>query len=229
MAEQQPQSFDIHRVLADARRVLTAPTRFYREMPTTGGYAEPVIFVVVVALATGIIGAILALLGGSQIGAMRMGLGSIIALPILAVIGSFISAAILFVIWKLMGSDRSYETSYRCLAYATAIYPFVAIIGIIPYLASIIGIAWFSYLMIEASVLVHNRERKTATIVFGIIAVVLILSNISNERMARHLEREVDQFSRQMGEWQNLPPEEAGRRMGEFLRGLEEGRQQERP
>lgn len=229
MVDQQSQSFDINHVANQARQVLTNPTHFYRHMPIAGGYSEPVIFVAVMTLAMAIIGAILTLFGAGQIGAVQINVTSIILMPIMAVLGSFIGAAILFFIWKLMGSDRSYETSYRCLAYATAIYPVVAVIGIIPYLASIIGVAWFAYLMIEASVLVHNRERKTATLTFAIIGLLLILSNVSSERVARNMGKDVDRYSRHLEEWQHLPPEEMGRRMGEFLRGMEEGLQQERP
>jgi len=229
MAAAQSPAFDFHSVLTDARRVLTNPTGFYRDMPTAGGFTEPLLFVVVMAIATGIVGAFLSLFGGSQIGTVRLGFASIILLPILATVVSFISAAVLFLIWKLMGSERSYEASYRCVAYASAIYPVVAIVGVIPYLATIIGMAWLGYLMIEASVLVHGQDRRTATIVIGLFAVLLMLSNIGSERVARKLEQEIRHFSHYMDEWRNLPPEEAGRRMGEFLRGLEDGMHREQP
>ncbi len=219
---EQP-AFDIHRIIEDARRILTAPGRFYRTMPRTGGFAEPMVFVAVLALATGVIGALLSLVGRGQIGTMHFGLASIILIPIFAIIGSFIGSAVVFLIWKLMGSEQSYETAYRCFAYATAIYPVVTILGVLPYLASIVGVAWFSYLLIEASTLVHRRDRRTATIVFGLIAVLLILSNISAERAVRNLERDMSQIDREAEQWRGLPPEEAGQRLGEFLRGLEQG------
>lgn len=226
MAEQHSPAFDFQSVLTDARRMLTNPTGFYRDMPTTGGFTEPLWFIVVIAVATGIVGAFLSLFGGSQIGAMRLGFASIIIVPILAAFTSFISAAVLHLIWRLMGSDRSYETAYRCVAYATAIYPVIAIVGVIPYLATIIGMAWLGYLMIEASVLVHDQQRKTATLVFGLFAVLLMLSNIGSERVTRKLELEIRQFSHHMEEWRNLSPEEAGRRMGECLRDLEDSMHQ---
>jgi uncharacterized membrane protein YdjX (TVP38/TMEM64 family) len=43
---------------------------------------------------------------------MGAGFGAIIFMPIAVAIGSFIGAAILFVIWKLMGSQEDYETAY---------------------------------------------------------------------------------------------------------------------
>lgn len=231
MTESPPQSqgFDINHVISEAKRVLTSPVAFYQTMPKTGGFANPVIFVAVMAFASGVIAAILSLLGVGQLGGMAMGLSSIILMPIFAVIGSFIGAAILFVIWKLMGSPESYETAYRCLAFGTAIYPIITILSIIPYVASIIGVAWFSYLMIEASTHVHGRDRQKATIVFGILAVLLIISNISSERMARNMDARLNQLSQDIEGWQNLPPDEAGRRMGEFLKSMEEAMQSNDP
>jgi hypothetical protein len=118
---------------------------------------------------------------------LAAGLSAIILMPIFAVIGSFISAAILFVIWKLMGSSENYETAYRCQSSVTAIYPVVALIAIIPYLGTIIMIGWGALLVIEASVSVHERKRNVAQIVFGILAVLMILSNVASERAARQM------------------------------------------
>jgi hypothetical protein len=67
------------------------------------------------ALALAIVMTILSFLGLGRIGAMATGVGSLIFLPISALIGSFIAAAILYVVWKLMGSEEPYETSYRCV------------------------------------------------------------------------------------------------------------------
>ena len=53
----------------------------------------------------------------------------IIFMPIAVAIGSFIGGAILFIIWKLMGSQEDYETAYRCGAYLMALAPITAIIG----------------------------------------------------------------------------------------------------
>ena len=67
--------------------------------------------------------------------------------PFFAVIGSFIGAAVMFVIWKLMGSEQNFEAAYRCVAHATAIYPVMAVVGLIPYIGTVIGVVWGFYLM----------------------------------------------------------------------------------
>lgn len=222
MANQE--TFDINKVIADARLVLTAPGSYYRNMPKTGGLVEPLIFIAVMAATMGLISAILSFFG-SPVGLLAAGFGAVILFPIGAVIGSFIGAAILFVIWKLMGSTQSFETAYRCFAAATAIYPIVGILSIIPYIGAIVAIAWGSYLMIEASVAVHERERKTATLVFGILGALMILSNISSEYASRQMAERAEEMGAMFEDYQDLPPEEMGKRMGEFLKGFEEGAQ----
>lgn len=215
--------FDINKVISDAKSVLTNPAGYYQAMAKSGGFVEPLIFIAVMAVAMGVISAIFSLFSSGAGGMLAWGFAAIVILPIGAVIGAFIGAAILFVVWKLMGSEESYETAFRCLAAATAVYPIMAILSIIPYIGTIIGIAWLSYLMIEASVAVHGRERKTANLVFGIIGALMIISNVSSEYAARQMADSMEDMSNNFEEYQNLPPDEAGKKMGEFLKGLEEG------
>ncbi len=212
----EQKTFDINQVIAQARAVLTDPRGYYSTMPKTGGFANPVIFVAVMAAVLGLITGIFGLFGPGGFGGL---IGAIILTPIFVVIGSFIGAAILFVIWKLMGSEENYETAYRCLSAATAIYPVVAIISFIPYLGTIVGVVWATWLMILASEMVHARNRKTATIVFGIIGALMLIMNLSAESTSRHMSQEMESS---FEDYENMDSDEAGRKMGEFLKGFEE-------
>lgn len=221
MSEQQT-TFDINQVIAQAKAVITNPVGFYQTMPKSGGYGNPVIFVAVMGAVMGLVTALLSFFG-SAAGMLAGGLAAIIIMPIFAVLGAFIGAAILYVIWKLMGSPENYETAFRCQASAAAIYPISALLAIVPYIGSIVMIAWGVFLMIEASVSVHGRPRRTAQIVFGILAALLILSNIASERAARQMEERMEGMGSQFQGMENMSSEEAGRKMGEFLKGLEDG------
>ena len=116
-----------------AVKVITSPGEFYRAMQKTGGFADPLIFVLVMAAIAGLEIALFSLFGASVIGTVAAGYGAVIFLPLTAAIGSFIGAALVFVVWRLMGSDENYETAYRCIAYAAAIYPITVLIGLLPY------------------------------------------------------------------------------------------------
>ncbi len=224
MTEQN--DFDLNKVIADATAVITNPAAYFEGMAKSGGYFQPLIFIVVMAAAAGILVAVLSLFGASG-GMLAAGLGAVIFAPIGAVIGSFVGAAIVFVLWKLMGSEQNYETAYRCTAATAAIYPVVSVLAIIPYISAIVGIVWASHLMIEASVSVHGRERKTATLVFGILGALLILSNVSSEYAGRKMAGRMNEMGARFEDMENLSPEEAGKKMGEFLKGFEKGQKDE--
>jgi hypothetical protein len=62
-------------VIAQARQVLTDPGGFYRGMPRSGGFLEPVIFAAVMAAAGGVIAAVLSLFASNVGIPDNMGLG----------------------------------------------------------------------------------------------------------------------------------------------------------
>jgi hypothetical protein len=76
-----------------------------------------------------------------------MGLAFIVIAPIATALFSFVSGAILYIIWKLMGSQEPFETAFRCGAYAAAISPLTTLLGVIPYLGSLLGLGWMTYLL----------------------------------------------------------------------------------
>jgi len=211
----------LNTIIDDAGRMLKDPAGFYRALEKTGGFVDPLIYVVVMAAGTGLIFAVLSLLGAGMTGAIAIGLGAVVIFPIVAVIGSFIAAAILFLIWKLLGSNESYETAYRCVAYATVVYPVSAVLGLIPYLGAMVGVVWGMYLMTAATTEVHRLTRKTAYIVFGVLGVLLIISNISAERETRRIAPRQKTINEHPPGNENKTPVEAGEALDEFLRGFE--------
>ncbi|MFZ2445369.1 MAG: Yip1 family protein [Syntrophobacteraceae bacterium] len=212
-----PQEY-ITTILDTAVRVITRPVDFYREMPKSGGFTDPLIFLVVLAFATGVVQAVLGMFGIGYGG--PFGLAALIVSPIVAAIFGFVGAAIVFVIWKLMGSMESYEVAYRCTAYAAAISPLTTIVQPVPYIGPLIGLAWGIYLMIVASTEAHGIPPKRAQIVFGAIALVFLLLSLSTEYSARRFTSRMDNMGAKIDQ---MSPEEAGKKMGEFLKGLQKG------
>ncbi len=217
-------SFNLNTVIETAKTVITNPVGFYRGMAKSGGFAEPIIFLLVMAVASGLVMAVLSLLGLGPSAGLAIGFAAIIIYPIMALIGSFILAAILFVVWKLMGSPENYETAYRCVAYAAAISPITAVLGLIPYLGILVSVVWGTYLMITASTEVHGRAQQTALIVFGILGGIALLWNLGAEHSARSMRAHFSELEKfDMNKFENMKPEEAGKAVGEFLKGLEKG------
>jgi hypothetical protein len=196
----EQKGFDFAAIPQTAIRIITQPAAFFREMPKTGGFVEPLIFMVVIGVVSGLIQAVLSLLHLNMAGGTMAGITAIIMMPVAVLIGGFIGAAIAFVVWKLMGSVENYETAYRCCAYASAISPVTTLLGIIPYLGSIIGILIGTYYIVIASVEVHRIPAKKAWTVFGIIAAVLILLSLSGQFAARKMVGDAERFRKEMEE-----------------------------
>lgn len=182
-----------------AVNILTSPSNYFRNMPKTGGFIEPMVFAIVMGIISGFIQAVLGIMGLRLVMGVGMALASVILMPIVIVIGSFIGAAIMFVIWKIMGSQESYETAYRCGAYISAIHPITVILGIIPYIGSPIGIILGIFFIVIASVEVHKIPSRKAWLVFGIIGAIFVIMSITSEFAARRLARETTKFQK---EWE---------------------------
>ncbi len=199
----EQKSIDLASMLASIQKtamsVLTSPSAFFREMPKTGGFVEPLIFMVIMGIIGGLIQTIFSIVG-LHFGIMAMSVWSIILFPIYIVIGGFIGAAILFVIWKLLGSQESYETAFRCGAYISVLMPIITVLGLIPYLGSAVGIALYVYFLVIASVEVHKIPSQKAWLVFGIIGAILIILSISGQITARKYSREAIKFREKMEE-----------------------------
>jgi hypothetical protein len=189
---------DLKPIPQKALSVLLSPSGFFREMPRTGGYVEPLIFMVALGVVAGLIQSVFAMFGLHEGAGLAMGLASIILLPIFIAISGFIGAAVLFVIWKLMGSQESYETAYRCGAYISALTPITIILGLIPYLGGVAGIALATFYFVIATVEVHRIPSKKAWLVFGIIGAVLAIINVSAQYAVRQSAREAAKFQTEM-------------------------------
>jgi len=175
-----------------AMRFISGPAAFYREMPKTGGFVEPLVFMVVIGVVVGLLQAVASIVGLHFTAGVMAGIGAIVVVPIAVAIFGFVGAAIIFAIWKMLGSEESYETAYRCTAYATSFSPIVAILGFIPYIGGAVGVVIWTMLLIIASTEVHNIPLQKARMVFGIIAVILILFSISSQFAARKMVREME-------------------------------------
>jgi hypothetical protein len=196
----ETESINLSSIQKTAVSVLTSPSAFFREMPKTGGFVEPLIFMAIMGIISGLIQTVFSLVGLHIAAGMAMGVASIILFPIVIAIGGFIGAAILFVIWKLLGSKESYETAYRCGAYISVLMPIITVLGLIPYLGSAVGIALYVYFLVIASVEVHNIPSQKAWLVFGIIGAILIIMNISAQMTAKKFSREAVKFREKMEE-----------------------------
>ncbi len=186
-----------------AIKVITQPALFFREMPKTGGFVEPLVFMVAMGVVSGIIGglvtAVFSMVGFHLGAGMVAGFAAIFMMPIFYAVGSaifgFVGAAILFIIWKILGSNEEYETAYRCTAYMAAVSPITTVLSLIPYIGSAIAMAIALYYLVNASVEAHGIPAKKAWTVFGAIAAIFIVIGVFSQIAARRAMHNMEEMT----------------------------------
>lgn len=162
------------------KEVIQRPADFYRKMPTTGGYAEPLTFA---AISYFIYGLLTALFNRGMMGGMygngMMGTGgyglstslmAAVIFPIMGIVSVIIGAAILYLIYKVLGGEGSYEGTLRFICYATA----VLLLSWIPIIGWIFGF-YGIYLYIVGGMIVHNVSMVKSAIAVLLPTLLVIL------------------------------------------------------
>lgn len=220
--------FNFESIIEDAKQIVTDPATFYRNMSKTGGFGEPLIFAIVMAVITGVIVALYSMLSLTSFNAVAGGAAGFMAIfvmPIAAILGCFIGGGIMYVIWKLMGSSENYEVAVRCVAYTFVIMPAIALVSFVPYLAGIAKTLWSMFLLFTASIEVHKLKQETAKIVFGVLAAIFVLWGVRAENVTRNFISQGERMAENIEQMGEMSPEEAGKAFGEFMKGMQEAQE----
>lgn len=189
---------DFSAMPATALRVITRPAAFYREMPKTGGLAEPLVFMLVMATVTAVIDALLGLIGVKLILSPGMAIARIIIYPAIILVAGFIWALIMQAIWRAMGSKEPFETAFRCVAYVAALMPVLTIVAAIPQAGPFLSIIAWVFFYVTASIEAHGIKPQKAWAVFGILGAVMYLVIISSGINDYSYKRRSEMQNRQM-------------------------------
>jgi hypothetical protein len=146
--------------------VILKPSDFYRRMPKTGGYADPISFAVINLILNAFLfnlvrPRILALNGMHELRHNFSFFTDVIFEPILSIIGLFVLALILNILYhlKIIGGTGNHEGTLRIISYASATMVF----SWIPFVGLISSIYCF-YLNIVGGMIVQNVSMRKSTI-----------------------------------------------------------------
>lgn len=108
-------------------KVINSPGDFFAQMPTEGGYADPVKFVAINYLIAGLSLMIIQfayeyMIGGMDLAiiSLVMGFEGLICILIFGFIGLFIGGGIIHIFFRILGGTGTYEGTVRIIAYASA-------------------------------------------------------------------------------------------------------------
>jgi hypothetical protein len=166
----------LYEIPSIVKAVLFNPAAFFKNMPESGGYVLPMLFIGVMSVAGSIlISVVTAFSIFDRAGGFGMYIVTVLMAPIFAIIVGFIWAAVVLGIWKVMGCPGRYRTAFFCVAYIQAISPIVVVLKLIPYFGQAVGFAWMTFLLVTASRSLYGLAARRAWIVFGSVAVMLFV------------------------------------------------------
>ncbi|MGB9938942.1 YIP1 family protein [Methanosarcina sp.] len=150
--------------------IMQKPSDFYREMPETGGYFDPVIFSTVSAA----IGTFIHLIFTPETDEVRKFISTVpiiaVMIPFIGIIALFVDATILYAVYKTLGGKGTYEGTAKFVLYSSAASSLIWI----PFVGWIFGI-YQVYLYIVGGKFVHeiSMERSLAAVALSILLLLL--------------------------------------------------------
>ncbi|OHB37072.1 MAG: hypothetical protein A3C38_03180 [Planctomycetes bacterium RIFCSPHIGHO2_02_FULL_50_42] len=205
MLEKRPKGLSglidfLDRLVKTGREVALRPQNFFKNMPTTGGYIQPLFFSIAVFLI--VIGYNLALIasglpypGGQESGGETV-INALKKAPILGVVwvaGLFLGAFILHGSFKLLKGTGSYEATFRIFAYSSI----ANLLTIIPSAGQYLSTIYTLVLIMLGGKMVHNLSTSKAImapilpafIAWGILMAIALSGIIPIEELTSGLRR----------------------------------------
>ncbi|MFA5138427.1 MAG: Yip1 family protein [Elusimicrobiota bacterium] len=171
-------------------KMIQAPEAFFLNLDPEMGIGPGVVNVLLWAALAGVVSAALFMLGfgpapAATVPRIAAAVVSIVLVPVLALVFSFIGSGIYHVICKILGGKGSFSGSYNALAGIIALAPISSALRIVPY-GEILPQLYGLYLVVQAAWGVHRVPKVRAWIVFGLLTAIGIAGNIAMNK-AREL------------------------------------------
>ncbi len=200
------------KMIDDTKNFFTAPTELYSNFEKEGGYLELIFYFTLMT----IIGELILILFFTILHPKYLAINMILCILFIPIslVGFFISTIILHIIWTMLGSQESFETSLRCNASLSPLFPVGILASLIPFFGKWIGmfiylfIVWF-YLVL-ASNLVHKIEtdiaKKVFLIIFIIIAFIrmtyIVKWEIKKRNQRKKIKEMVEEYEKRMKKYE---------------------------
>ncbi len=200
--EDKNQGFNFGKFIEDSKNALLKPKEYFESMPTSGGFIEPIIKVLIYGVIIGIFAFLWSVAGlrlaggpawlGGGVGIVAF-FGSIMG----SLIGLFIGGVIMLIVSAIFGGNTDYEANVRVVASLMIISVIQGALdffdGINLYLAAIVSIAFSLYsLWMTYHALVHTLKAKENSsriflIIMSVLVVIFTFGGIAAKKVAKSI------------------------------------------
>ncbi|MFH1724598.1 MAG: Yip1 family protein [Elusimicrobiota bacterium] len=192
--------FSPQNLIANAKALFQEPEAFFSRIDPKGPMGPAVVNLLLWAVISGFILGLIGFLVPAGMFGKAAALAQIIVFPVMAVIFSFIGAAVYHVVCLILGGKAPFRGSYQVISGLSALFPVSSVIGVIPF-GNIPVQLYGLYLSVQSAAGVHKIAKKKAWIVFGILTALGIIGSITFTMQARKLQQMASsgQFPGMMG------------------------------
>jgi len=189
--DNQKQGFDFKKFIDDSKAALLNPKEYFANMPTSGGFGEPIIKALIYGVVMGIFALLWSFLHlrfaagpawlGGGFGIMAL-FGSILG----AFLGLFIGGVIMLILSAILSGNTDYEANVRVvvsLMVVSVISSFLGFFdGVNLYLGALVNIAvsvWGLYMTYHALVETLKAKEQGSKILMIILAVLIAITSFT--------------------------------------------------
>ena len=191
--------------------VLLSPKGYFASFKNEAGqqsFGKSVAFIAVMSLIGGTIAAILGVIFPAPVGSRWVALGAIIFYPVAGVIGSFISAGVVWLIARALGAKPTYQAVFSLMAVLAAFMPISAIFSRVIVISIAISL-WSFVAFVLGTIETLEVNPVKAWVAFGILATLLIGLSFWAMRTSQQLLLEAQQNQEALPFAQPAPAESA--------------------
>ena len=160
-------STQIRHLIDRSVSVLVQPHFYFSSDSDRLDFSEGARYVAVMGVLAGVIGVLTSgafVSGGGGAGILL----TLILSPVVAVIASFVFAALIQIMGYLGGGAGDYSDSYSVSAAASALAPVTAVFNLLPGIGTLIGLLWGWWIVSRGVSAIHGMTQQRTNIVVGL-------------------------------------------------------------
>ena len=203
----QNQGFDFGTFIEDSKKALLSPKDYFSSMPTSGGFVEPLIKVLIYGAIMGVFSFIwlstgMQFTGGIGLFGGAIGIMAFIGSLLFAVIGLFLGGVIMLVISAILGGNTDYEANVRVVASLMIISAVQGLFGFFDgvslYLAALVSVAlgsyglYMTYHALVQSLKAKENGSKILRIVLAALIVIFSFTGIAAKKKLQNFSNKYD-------------------------------------
>ncbi|MDE2292416.1 MAG: YIP1 family protein, partial [Elusimicrobia bacterium] len=169
-------SFSPKNMFANAAALAKGPEAFFERVDPEGGYGPAVATIALWGLLSGLLTFLLTFAHQTPFGP-AVGAAEIVLLPVLAVILSWLAAAIFHVVCLILGGKGTFKASYQLVAAMSALFPVSTLIGLVPFGVVPIQLVGL-YLSVVGAARLHQVGRTKAWVAFGALTALGLVGTV---------------------------------------------------